>query len=616
MAINKDEIEKYIFDPENPKQCKSYNLLLKIAKKENEIFISRHFFCEFFISKEVVSKIDNDLWDKSNSYQSMSKYEKVNLYINQFSKNDLLDLLIENSKYLNFTQYFFLKNIILFRFATDIDNNLSVYENLNNTMNMKNSYIDVLEPKLIDLEKNFIDLFKSYNTEKSYEILIGTHFYNKNKIIFYDFDDFNILKLKRFERSSILITTLRCQDMFFRDSISSNIKPIFLKKIEDVDILLNVLEQDLKKEKQKNIPQEKISILDEVSIENFFSINEIKLNNLKDKKEIYIVGENGDGKSLLLQSIAIALAGVKEGDVFDLVKSQLDYTLSVIDSEKQEYTQNSEKPYNNILAYGASRNNYCQMKEDVSGYLTLFKGEYDLKSPIKWLQYLDYSEQSEKVNVITVAEAKKLLQHLLNSDIQIDISPDKVTFTEKGSEVSFNQLSAGYKGVTTIICDLIARLSEKQQVEKIADFQGVVLIDEVELHLHPKWQYSFMNKLRETFPLIQFMVTTHSPTVLLGAGMEAVFYKVYKENGETKLSHPMDSIKNLMANNLSTSPLFDMETARARNSDDNIDTSEDFIYTKIHERIAERVKGKKAILEDDIVEMINKELDDYLKDND
>jgi len=74
-------------------------------------------------------------------------------------------------------------------------------------------------------------------------------------------------------------------------------------------------------------------------------------------------------------------------------------------------------------------------------------------------------------------------------------------------------------------------------VENIVDFQGVVLIDEIELHLHPKWKYNFMKKLRETFPLIQFIVTTHSPTVLLGASEEAVFYKIYKEDGEVQISN-------------------------------------------------------------------------------
>ena len=292
-----------------------------------------------------------------------------------------------------------------------------------------------------------------------------------------------------------------------------------------------------------NIPipaKRNISTLNEVSIKNFFSIKKINLNNLKDKKEIYIVGENGDGKSLLLQSIAVGLKGTQEDGLKEFRAIEDKYTIEI---------ENSEDCKNNFLAYGSSRNNACQLKEDTTGYLTLFSGEYDLKSPTKWLQYLDYSEQKENNNVITVSEAKNLLQELLNSDIEIDISPDKVTFTEKGSEVSFAQLSAGYKGVITIICDMIARLSEKQQVEHIKEFQGVVLIDEVELHLHPKWQYSFMNKLREIFPLIQFMVTTHSPTVLLGASMDAVYYQIYKEDGIVKISEQKE-VKNDFLNDI------------------------------------------------------------------
>ena len=290
-------------------------------------------------------------------------------------------------------------------------------------------------------------------------------------------------------------------------------------------------------------------------VKDFFSIKKIDLN-LKDKKEVYIVGENGDGKTLLLQAIAIALKGTQEDGLKEFREKEKEFSLKI---------DNKELCQNNFFAYGSSRNSACQMKEDKVGYLTLFSGEYDLKSPTKWLQYLDYSEQKENDNVISVAQAKKLLQHLLNSDIEIDINPNGVTFKEKGAEVSFEQLSAGYRGVITIICDLIARLSDKQQVENIAEFQGIVLIDEVELHLHPKWQYGFMNKLRETFPLIQFIVTTHSSTVLLGASMDAVYYHIYKENGETKISEQED-IKNDFLNDIQTDIFnFDVNEERINN---------------------------------------------------
>ena len=367
---------------------------------------------------------------------------------------------------------------------------------------------------------------------------------------------------------------------------------------------------------QSSIDTGEISRIDNLYIKNFFSIKNIELTNLKDKQEIYFVGENAKGKTLILQSIALTFVGVQEGAVFDVVKNEKNRYLSIYKDNPTPINYVSPNLDIYLLAYGISRNSYHQMAEDNTGYLTLFTGGYDLISPEKWLQYLDYSEQKNIENTISVKKAKRLLQELLDSDIEIDITPNKVIFKEDGFEVEFRNLSAGYKGVITIICDLIARFSEKQQVESIADFRGIVLIDEVELHLHPKLQYNFMKKLIDTFPKIQFIVSTHSSTVILGATENATFYKVYKENGETKISQPMDNIKNLMANNLSTSPLFDMETARARNSDDKLKTDEDFIYTKIHEIVSQQMKGKKAIIEDEIVDLINKELDDYLKEHD
>jgi len=297
-----------------------------------------------------------------------------------------------------------------------------------------------------------------------------------------------------------------------------------------------------------------IIALDKIHIQNFFSIKDLTLNNLKEKREIYIVGENGDGKTLLLQAIAIALKGTIEDGLKDFREIEKEYTLEINDKELCK---------DNFFAYGSSRNNYCQVKEDIVGYLTLFNNSYDLKSATDWLIELDnlerYNEKLGKKNIISVYSAKELLQKLLNSDIEIEITPLKVSFKEKGSEVSFEQLSAGYKGVMTIICDLLARLSTNQPyVKNITEFQGIVLIDEVELHLHPK----FMNKLRETFPLIQFIVTTHSPSVLLGAGMEAVYYQIYKDEGVVKISEQKE-VNNHFLNDIQ-SDIFGFDVNEAR----------------------------------------------------
>jgi hypothetical protein len=76
-----------------------------------------------------------------------------------------------------------------------------------------------------------------------------------------------------------------------------------------------------------------------------------------------------------------------------------------------------------------------------------------------------------------------------------------------------------------------------------------------------------MNKLREIFPLIQFMVTTHSPTVLLGAGMEAVYYQIYKEKetGIVKISEQKD-VKNDFLNDIQSNVFgFDVNDERINN---------------------------------------------------
>jgi len=320
----------------------------------------------------------------------------------------------------------------------------------------------------------------------------------------------------------------------------------------------------------KDLPyiiSDSLGILKTISVENFYSIKNISLSKLGNKKEIYIVGENGDGKTLLLQAIAISLVGISQGKVFDLVNKERDFSFLAENIDGVVFQSNAMQGmiYNHFIAYGASRNNFCQIKEDDSGYLTLFGNEYDLKSPIKWLTGLYNAQNANAKVIISLDEAIRLLQKLLNRDITIDVSYDKVIFKERGSEVSFEQLSAGYRGVITIICDMIERFSKKQDVNNIKDFKGIVLIDEVELHLHPKWQYSFMNKLRNIFPHIQFIVTTHSATVLLGASKEAVYYQIYKKDGVVQISEQKE-MKNDFLNDIQSTVFgFDVNEERINN---------------------------------------------------
>ncbi|MCI0471702.1 MAG: AAA family ATPase, partial [Candidatus Aminicenantes bacterium] len=218
----------------------------------------------------------------------------------------------------------------------------------------------------------------------------------------------------------------------------------------------------------------------------------------------------------------------------------------------------------NVFAYGVHRTRNDSDKADEYGYLTLFQEDQYLKNPVKWLQYLHHKEKAKEKPPIDLKAAINMLKSLLSQNVEISVTPDAVTFTERQTGVKFSQLADGYKSVITWACDLLERLSKNQPgAERTEDFKGIVLLDEIELFLHPRWKYKIVRDLRRWFPGIQFVFTTHSPTVILGASKDAVFYKLYKEDGVTKVSRPVSKISNLMLNAIITSPLFDLESAQA-----------------------------------------------------
>ena len=85
-----------------------------------------------------------------------------------------------------------------------------------------------------------------------------------------------------------------------------------------------------------------------------------------------------------------------------------------------------------------------------------------------------------------------------------------------GTALDVGQLSDGERGVLALVLDLARRLSQANPLldDPLSEGHAVVLIDEIDLHLHPKWQRQIVHKLAEAFPRCQFIVTTHSPQVI------------------------------------------------------------------------------------------------------
>lgn len=104
-------------------------------------------------------------------------------------------------------------------------------------------------------------------------------------------------------------------------------------------------------------------------------------------------------------------------------------------------------------------------------------------------------------------------RYSVTKDATID---EQVNGKKAGKQLFLEQLSDGERGLIALVFDLARRLAiaNPNLENPIAEGEALVLIDEIELHLHPKWQRDVLQRLQDTFTACQFVVTTHSPLVL------------------------------------------------------------------------------------------------------
>lgn len=97
-----------------------------------------------------------------------------------------------------------------------------------------------------------------------------------------------------------------------------------------------------------------------------------------------------------------------------------------------------------------------------------------------------------------------------------ETNPPKFSLLKDGQRFYLEQLSDGERGLLALVLDLTRRLSvaNPRSDHPVQEGSAIVLIDEIELHLHPRWQRRVMRRLKETFKNCQFIVTTHSPQVI------------------------------------------------------------------------------------------------------
>jgi len=181
-----------------------------------------------------------------------------------------------------------------------------------------------------------------------------------------------------------------------------------------------------------------------------------------------------------------------------------------------------------LASYGASRADaFGNVDEDedeglpsrLDGYASALTAPGSLDGICEWIRRQTFAvlQRKRPSSALSAVRAAVLATTPGASDFRFDIASNALVVEVDGRLLPVELHSAGYQGIISLVADLALRcvtLNPHLGERAAAEAEGVVVIDEIELHLHPTWQQRVVPDLRRAFPNLQFVFTTHSPQVV------------------------------------------------------------------------------------------------------
>jgi uncharacterized protein (TIGR02646 family) len=311
---------------------------------------------------------------------------------------------------------------------------------------------------------------------------------------------------------------------------------------------------------------------------------------------LMVLGENGSGKSSILKAVTLALVGneyrdalgidarrlvtrgARSGSVTVYLTGASEPIQLTFSRDSPDFQCTPAEPQVLLMAYGATRllPRHTPHADEVAAHAheapaanrnvarfanvdNLFDPFVALKEPIGWLMGLD----DERFD--TVARALKQLLPLARTDRFLR-GRHGVEVKAFGTQLSLDQLSDGYQSVLALATDMMQVLVHRWPAVEIAE--GIVAIDELEAHLHPSWRLRIVGSLREVFPRLQFLASTHDPLCLRGLDEGEVMVMRRDRANKVSVITDLPSVKGLRIDQLLTSEIFGLNSTSDPEIDD------------------------------------------------
>ena len=203
---------------------------------------------------------------------------------------------------------------------------------------------------------------------------------------------------------------------------------------------------------------------------------------------------------------------------------------------------------------------------------SVFHDSYSLIPLTFWLPELRISNPGRYKQVV------RLINRILRAE--------RFTFTEQldggdyrfergGTQVPFQGLSDGYRAFVGWVADLLYHVCFGCPAgKKLVDNRGIVLVDEVDLHLHPKWQMRVVETLAKSLPRMQFVLTSHSP-LIAGSLERTNVIRLRLRRNRSSVQRTKESIHGLDADQILLTNVFGLASTRARPKDRQLDDPSD-----------------------------------------
>lgn len=189
---------------------------------------------------------------------------------------------------------------------------------------------------------------------------------------------------------------------------------------------------------------------------------------------------------------------------------------------------------------------------------SLFEDQVALRPLQSWAPRVSEQRWSEVVGLVNRTLPRQVRLTAERSD-----EDGQYIFEFNGLATPFSSLSDGYKTYVGWVTDLIGHLCDVAEAgHALTSVKGIVLIDEIDLHLHPEWQRSVVPTLASAFPSLQFVMTTHSPIVASTVQRQNVFLTETDEDGLATITQLEENVFGRTAEQLLLSSYFGLQTTR------------------------------------------------------